>query len=289
MDSACVVPLRQKGLMLLDSELESPILRQAALESTASRTTGSSIWTAWCIGCLFLALVILFQIVSGAYRSEFSAYPDEPAHYVTSLMLRDYITHFHFESPVRFAQDYYRHYPKVAFGHWPPFFYVVQALWMLLFSASRFSIRIEVAVTTALLAYSVYSEGRRWFGPRLALAGGFLTVCLPLVQTYSAEEMSEVLLTLLCFWSAAFFGRYIVSERSRDSVLFGLFFALAVLTKGNGWLLAMIPPIALVLTRRWRLVTRVSFWLPVVIVAVICLPWQLLTMNMAQRGWEGGS
>src|SRR4051812_10894832 len=61
---------------------------------------------------VFLSLVVALQVASGAYKSEFSAYPDEPSHYVTSLMLRDYVAHFHFESPIKFAKAYYYHYPK---------------------------------------------------------------------------------------------------------------------------------------------------------------------------------
>jgi hypothetical protein len=104
----------------------------------------------------FLAIVIALQWASGAYQAEFGGYPDEPAHYVTSLMVHDYIVGLHWGSPLQFAVDFYRHYPKVALGHWPPFFYIVQALWMLLFSVSRTSIRREIGVTAALLAYSVY-------------------------------------------------------------------------------------------------------------------------------------
>ena len=238
---------------------------------------------------VFFSLVVILQVASGAYGSEFSSYPDEPSHYVTSLMLRDYAAHFHFESPLRFAEDYYRHYPKVAFGHWPPFFYMVQACWMLLFSASRVSVRLEIACTTALLAYAVFAEARRWFGGKLGFSAGLLTVCLPLVQTYSDEEMAEALLTLMCLWSAVFFARYVDSERWRDSILFGTFFSLAVLTKGSGWLLAMVPPVVLFVTRKWSLLKRLSFWSPFALVAILCVPWQLMTMRLAERGWDGGS
>ena len=236
----------------------------------------------------FLCVVVGLQIASGAFRSEFSGYPDEPAHYVTSLMLREYITGPHPIGPLRFAEDYYHHYPKVAFGHWPPVFYVVQAFWMLLFSASRISVRLEVACTTALLAFSVWSEARQWFGQRAALLAGSLLVCLPLIQDSTDQEMAEILLTLLCFWSTVYFGRYLKSGRRSDVLLFGVYFSLAVLTKGSGWLLVFIPPVAVLLTRKLRPLIRGSFWLSVLLIALACLPWQILTLRSAQRGWTGG-
>jgi hypothetical protein len=241
----------------------------------------------------FLALAVGLQIASGAYHAEFNGYPDEPAHYVTSLMVRDYVTAPKPLAPMQFAVNFYDHYPKVAFGHWPPFFYVVQALWMILFSPSRVSVLWELAFTTALLAYAVYAETRRWLGGKFGWAAGVLagvlTVCLPLVQTYTDEEMSETLLTLLCFWSATSFVRYVDSERWQDNLRFAIFFSLAVLTKGNGWLLALLAPLALLFSGKLRLFLRRSFWLPMLLVAALCIPWQVLTMQVAERGWVGGS
>jgi hypothetical protein len=237
----------------------------------------------------FLLLIVALQILGGAYGAEFAAYPDEPAHYVTALMLRDYLISPHSGSPLAFAADYYHHYPKVAFGHWPPFFYIVQALWMMLFTVSRTSIRCEMALITALLAFSFYREARRWFGGVLALFAGILIICLPLVQTYAGEEMAESLLTLLCFWSVVWFVRYLDSGRWQDNAWFGVFFAGAVLTKGNGWLLAGVPPIAVLLTRKFSLVKQRSFWIFAIIVGVSCIPWQLMTLRIAERGWTGGT
>src|SRR3954452_5771244 len=275
--------------MILDRELELPAANEPLSQGVTEPRKDLTLLRDFAVWFVLLAVVVWLQILSGAYRGEFGGYPDEPAHYVTSVMLRDYFVHFHFHSPLRFAEEYSHHYPKVAFGHWPPFFYMLQAVWMAVFSAARSSVRLQIACTTALLGFGVFREGRRLFSVPLALGAALLTVCLPLIQTYSDEEMSETLLTLMCFWSVIYFARYMGSERLRDSFLFALFFSLAVLTKGNGWLLAAVPPIALTLTRRLPLLLRKSFWLPVAFIAAVCLPWQILTMRMAERGWEGGS
>ncbi len=239
------------------------------------------------LGALF-ALAVILQILSGAYKSEFGAYPDEPAHYVTSLMVREYIVGPNPVSPLGFAEQYYHHYPKVAFGHWPPVFYMVQAVWMLLFSASRTSVRLELAFTTALLAFSFWREAVHWFGRNAALLGAALIVSLPLVQNATDEEMAESLLVLFCFWSTVYFGRFLESGKRSDSLWFGLYFSLAVLTKGSGWLLVFVPSIAILLTRKFRVLLGSSFWLGVLVTAVLCLPWQLATLRSAERGWTGG-
>jgi hypothetical protein len=274
--------------MILDTRLDAPPARPRLLTLwriiPASRPESRNAVAF----ALFFALVVLLQVASGAYHAEFAGYPDEPGHYVTSLMVREYILHPTL-SPLDFARDYYYHYPKVALGHWPPVFYIVQALWMLVLSPSRTSVFLELALITALLAYAVYSQVRHSFGWNAGILAGCLTVCLPLVQSYTDEEMADTLLTLFCFWAAIYFARYIDSETWQDSARFGVFFSLAVLTKGNGWLLALVPPVALLLTRKLRLFLRSSFWLSVLIVAALCLPWQLMTMQLAERGWTAGS
>ena len=236
----------------------------------------------------FLSAVVLLQLASGAYHAEFGGYPDEPAHYVTSVMVRNYIAGLKPVSPMQFARDYYQHYPKVALGHWPPLFYLFQAVWMLLFSISRAAVRLQIAFTSALLAFAVYSEARRWMKPVAAFFAGLLTVCLPLVQTYSDQEMAESLLVLTCFLAAVFFARYMETEQWRPCLLFALFFSLAVLTKGSGWLLALVPPITLLLTRKFNLLRRPQLWVAAAIVTVLCLPWQFMTMRLVEQGWTGG-
>lgn len=275
--------------MIVNSELHSTVSRFGISHSWRRRIPSPALRLNIATFLLLLALTIFLQIASGAYHSEFGSYPDEPAHYVTSLMVREYLKAPDLLHPMRFAENYYSHYPKVAFGHWPPVFYVVQSVWMLLFSASRISIRLEIAFTTAILAFSLYHEAKRFFGVAAARCGAVLLICLPLVQSCTDEEMSETLLTLFCFWSAVFFARYIFSERWQDNMWFGIFLSLAVLTKGNGWLLCVIPPIALLLTRKLSLILRASFWISVVIVAALCLPWQLLTMGLASEGWASSS
>ncbi len=238
--------------------------------------------------CCFSGIVLSLQVLSGAYHSEFAGYPDEPAHYVTALMVRDFIAQLHWFSPLQFAENYYAHYPKVAFGHWPPLLYVVQALWMLIFSASRASILVEMAVLTSFLAFSVYLLARRLFNWQIGAALALLLICLPEIQRYTDEVMAETLLILVSFQAAVFFARYLETERWQDNLWFGVFTTMAVLTKGNGWELGFVPPIALVLTRKWRLVQRASFWLPAALVLILCVPWQVWSFPMAHRGWTGG-
>ncbi|MBV8864662.1 MAG: hypothetical protein JO210_04600, partial [Acidobacteriaceae bacterium] len=79
------------------------------------------------------------------------------------------------------------------------------------------------------------------------------------------------------------------SGAQSDAVWFGIHFSLAVLTKGSGWLLMLLPPIGLLLTRKLGYLLRGSFWYSIVPIAILCLPWQVITLQSAARGWSGGS
>ena len=66
-------------------------------------------WQRWNFLPILLVLVFLsvyLQIQNGVYSSDFGADPDEPAHVVTSLMMRDYLATgiWRGELPMAFAQ-----------------------------------------------------------------------------------------------------------------------------------------------------------------------------------------
>src|SRR5271154_3145026 len=72
---------------------------------------------------LLAAMVVFFQWASDSRHSELGSHPDEAAHFVTGLMVRDYIASGMHGNPLTFANNYYQHYPKIGLGIWPPFFY----------------------------------------------------------------------------------------------------------------------------------------------------------------------
>src|SRR5262249_27514784 len=134
-----------------------------------------------------LALTVGLQVMNGAYANEFGNYSDEPAHFVTGLMVHDYLRAGDWTSPVKFAERFYIHYPKVAIGHWGLTFYVVQALWEALFGASRASVLLLMATTTSLLAISVYYLIPRWVPRFVAFA---FALCLPLTTVFQQTTAS---------------------------------------------------------------------------------------------------
>jgi hypothetical protein len=230
-------------------------------------------------------VVVTFQWLDGAYESEFGGHPDEAAHYVTGLMVRDYIAAGFPTTPMAYAKDYYDHYPKVALGNWPPLFYVIQAAWTLPFGVSRESVLLLMAVLTALVARVLFKVLEAEFSRVHATVGALLFLALPLVQQHAAMVMNEIPVTLFSFLAVLSFGRFLDREEAPDSVLFGLFASAAILTKGSGLFLAFVPPLALLLARQSHLLRRPAFWSSSVIVAVLCGPWTIHFRDVSRGGW----
>jgi hypothetical protein len=225
--------------------------------------------------CLFWGSASVLQFRAHAFQSEFGSDPDEPAHYVTGLMVRDYALSGFSKRPLEYARDYYVHYPKVALGHWPPFFYLVQAVWTLAFAPSRTAVMLLMGAITALLATLLCETVRQEMSFGFGAGVSALFVSLPVVERFGSTVMSEMLLGLLVFLALLSYGRYLDTEHWQPAACFGAWSVLAILTKGTAIQLALVPPFALLLTRRWHLLRRFSFWLPGIIVVGLAAPWYL--------------
>lgn len=233
----------------------------------------------------FFLLVVGLQWAGGAYRADFTGHDDEAAHFVTGLMVRDYLVQGLPAAPRSFAENYYFHYPKVAIGHWPPFFYLVQGIWMLVLPPSRFTIMLLMTSITAVLAWLLYLELRREISGVVAVSSAAIFVALPLVQMHTGTVMAEMPLALLVLLASIRFARYLESARTRDALWFGLLASLAILTKPVGLVLAAVPPVGALLSRRLELLKRLSFWAPAAIVIVLCAPWYFIVDRAFHESW----
>jgi len=235
---------------------------------------------------LALGLALLVAALhwgSGSRSSELGAHPDEAAHFVTGLMVRDYLASGFHEAPLRYADEYYRHYPKIGLGNWPPIFYLVQAAWTLVFPVHT------VLWLMAVLGLALALVTARWlwreFGWAEAVAGGAILTGLPLVQQYSNMVMAEVLSALLMFAAAGFFARYLEGEEWRGAAGFGICAGLAIMTKGTGLALVFVPALAIMFTGHYEVLRRGSLWAAAALAAVIGGPWTWHFRDVARAGW----
>lgn len=249
-------------------------VRRSALQSLWALRAASLV--------LFFGLSVSLQLAAGAYTTEIGTEFDDASHYVTGLMVHDYLIGGLRGNPVAFAVNYYAHYPKIAIGHWPPVFYVIEALWMALFGTSIVSALLLMAMINALIGVLICESARKlWPSPWLpGVIGGVFFICLPVVQRFSDSVMLDTAVALFVLAAAIAWGRYLETGGNLHATCFAVSTILAILTKGNGYALAFVPPISLLLFRRLELLRKRNLWIAALAVALFCLPWTFVTRHL---------
>jgi len=230
---------------------------------------------------IILLVTLSLQRGSGAHSAAFGAEPDEASHYVTGVMIRDYIARGLPGNPVTFAKDFYLHYPRVAFGLWPPLFHLLSGVWILAFGTSRMSIMFLLAAFTTAWAFIFYLISRTAFGTTGAAVFAVLLVLLPITQQSTSAVMLDIPVAVMMLLAMAAYARYLERERAADALMFGLCAAVALLVKYNALALALVPPLCVILTGRHYLWRSKSFWLPAPVVLVIAGPWYLMMRHLS--------
>lgn len=234
------------------------------------------------------ALTVALLWLGGAFTGAFGGESDEPSHYVTGLMIRDYLAAGLPGDPVAFAKKFYLQYPNVAFGLWPPVYHIFSGVWMLVFGTGRISIMLMLASVTAAWALLFYTITRKVAGRTTAVVSAVLLVTLPATQAATASVMLDVGLAIAMLGAMAAYARYLQSERMKDACLFGVWAAGALLIKYNALALALVPPISILLTGRHHLWRTRSFWTPAAVVLVAAGPWYIVMRHFVQYAAEPG-
>jgi len=230
--------------------------------------------------CALVAAVAWVQIRAGAFTADLSG-PDESAHFVTGLLIRDYVAAGITRSPLAFAKDYYLHYPKVAFGVWPPLFHVIEAGWTLVFPATVPSVLALVGLGAVLLGFIVYRIGETTTSAAMALVAALIFVALPTTQLVTTRVLADVQVALFEWCAVVAWARYLERDRSRDAVWFGVWGSAAMLTKGNAMALLAVPVLTALIGADRRIRSR-TFWAGIAIMVAVAGPWQLYSWTIVR-------
>jgi 4-amino-4-deoxy-L-arabinose transferase-like glycosyltransferase len=248
-------------------------------------------WRRWTeftgIGLALAAVIILLQLHVHAYSAEFGT--DEASHYVSGLMIHAYLATGLSNgplSPLAFLKNFHSHYALVGIGHWGPVFYIVEALWMLPFGCGRISVLLLSAAVTSAIGLVCYAVAAPRIGRTIAGLIAIAFVASRVAQEGSAYVMLDAPITLLTLLAALTYARYMEATKTRDAVAFALLAVIGLLIKGNAGCLALLPPLAMLISRRFDLLRRPSFWLPVPIVGCLAVPWYLLTYSLISQGFR---
>ncbi|MBL8230824.1 MAG: glycosyltransferase family 39 protein [Bryobacterales bacterium] len=228
-------------------------------------------------GLFVITLALLWY--SKAFEVELGGYTDESAQVVTSLLIRDYVAQGFPEAPMRYAERYYVHYPRIAFGMWPPLYHTVLAGWLMV-SSDRVWLFLFQATCGSLLAFLLYRMARSELGEGLAIAAAVALCGSWFIRSSVWMMMPDIFLGVVVCLASLSLARFFREGRGADMLLFGLWAGLSLSTKGNAIALAPVPILAMVLLRRWDILRRPVVYGAAGIAGAMGLPWQILMARL---------
>jgi hypothetical protein len=236
------------------------------------------------IGAALLAYwtcVTSLQWAGGAFRAAFGGYPDEPSHYLSGLMVYDWLHAG--GSPLRYAADYYAHLPYFAIGYWPPLFYLAESAWMTLFGTGRAGLLVMVGMIGALWSTTIFCLVSERIGPWRAWGLGLAFLLLPAVEWSNRLVMTDTFYGLLCLWAVLALDRFLASGRWEWSLAFGLLTGMALLAKTNSvWLFGVM-----LVAQRWDRLPSWKFWVGPAAALALWIPWLWIARGTLGIGLEG--
>ncbi len=235
----------------------------------------------WVFAAYFL-ICLLVQTSTKAWDAPFTSYPDEPAHMVASVMVRDYLASGP-TAPRPFADNYYRHYPYFGIGIWPPLFYFVTAVWFLIAGVGRLQALLVVGAAAAGAGAVVCGLTRKRAGLAAGFSAGLLFLSLPEVQRWMCAVAADDVVAFFSLAAAAWLIRYLELTSYRNALAFALCAGCAILTKYSAWFLCALPFAALPAVRRRDLLRKPSFWVQPVAIAALVGPWTIWTESFITR------
>ena len=230
----------------------------------------------WLAGLL---LVVAFAVQAWNGRAAWGANlaeADDPAHFVTGVMVYDFLRGGNYSDPMGFAEEYYVRYPKVAMGHWPPAYYALQAAWYFVTGptdrAARALSFLLMLVLAALVAWAL-----RGMGPTVAISAAAALLLLPLMQQLAWRVMADLPLALFVLLTVLALTRYLENDSPSALAWFVLWTVLAILTKGSGWAIGIFAVLAPFLSGKVRCLWRPWYLAAGVGIVALAAPFYLLT------------
>jgi Dolichyl-phosphate-mannose-protein mannosyltransferase len=232
---------------------------------------------------VFFLLAVSLQWAGGVFARDLGFYPDESAHYVTGLMVRDYVAAGFPGNPIRFAEQFYTHFPKVAFGVWPPLFHILLGIWLLPAPQGLVDVFLWMALVIATAAYLLYRCVRPLAGRAGGLIVGLLLVLLPVSQLMTSTVMVDSLVMLTVLATSVATARWLKTGSNRDAVWIGIWGGMALMTKGNGVAVVLAIPLAVLLTRRFALLRKPGIYAAGLIGGGLGIAWELESLRLYRQ------
>jgi len=156
--------------------------------------------------------------------------------------------------PLQYAFDYYRHFPAVNIGYYPPGFAVIEGLLMTLFGASAATGQLAVLLMAIVMTCFSFAWFRLRFDRWWAAGATALLMSTPILVHWGRDILLEIPALAFMIGSVWAFERLLRSDRPpwRAALLWALLTSLALWTKQQSLIVVGIFALSMLAARQWR-------------------------------------
>lgn len=177
-----------------------------------------------------LALLALALFITTPTGGDFWWY-DASRHAMNGVFLRDFLLEGGLLHPLRFASEYYRQYPAINIGFYPPFMYIASVPFLALFGASHAVSQAVVALHALLAGVMIYLICQRMMDRLSALLVAVAILALPEMALWARQVQLDVPALALLLCTAWALIHYLHTGSARWLLLTAAFMGLAMMTR----------------------------------------------------------
>jgi hypothetical protein len=225
----------------------------------------------WQCLAVILAMVLTVHVVMAEPTEPFFN-GDETQHVMTGIFVADAITDGGVWRPRSYAEQYYAQYPALGLIVWPPGFYTVEGVAMLVFGRDFETARWLTVAYSLIATLYLFRIVRFTHDLRTACVAALLFAFTREVFFHSRNVMLEVPTVAFILMAIFHLERYLASRCRGDLVGMAIACVLAGLHRYDA--VAIVPMILarLILTRQWAVLTRKSVILAAILVIIMLAP-----------------
>lgn len=253
------------------SAMSDRVDREKDLAAPSARSRGFAragprVWLTGALLVLALAHALVWEPGEPFYNN------DETRHVMTGVFFRDLLVDRPLEGLRDYSIDYYLQYPALGLMVWPPLFYGIEGIFMLVFGTSFLASRALVGLFSALACLYLFLLVRRTHGVFPATLAVLLFGLAPLVFLLSHQVMLEMPALAFVLAAVYHFVRYLDLERALDIYVAAVASALFALTRFDALFLLLFFALSILALRRFDLFRRKEVWLAALLALAIVVP-----------------
>jgi len=223
-------------------------------------------WLAGVLLVLALAQVLTWQPSEPFFNN------DETRHVMTGVFFRDLLVDLPLDRLRSYAVEYYLQYPALGVLVWPPLFYGIEGLFMLVFGTSFLVAKALVGLFSAMACAYLFLLVRRTHGTVAAVIAALLLGLSPMVFQLSRQVMLEMPALAFALAAVFYFVRYLDLQRRSDVFLAAAASAAFALTRYDAHFLLLFFLLCLLCLRRFDLLRRREVWLASALALAVVVP-----------------